>query len=99
MCILSKSAAGLLVSGVVFLVAWLGSFIIYGFGELVECTQENAYYLNEIYRNMIKNCNQNTGTGEQLHVQLEEDKWKCVKCGKLNKKEAMACTCCGKRRF
>lgn len=101
-CVLTGSALALLIPVEIFLVAGLASYFLYGFGELVDCTQHNAYYLEEIYKNMSKNGNQNMVTGQQPQgrpQQLSAAGWECPECKKVNSGEATFCVSCGKRRF
>lgn len=46
-------SVGLILSGFITLivgslVSWVGSFFCYGFGQLIEKTEENNYHLNQI---------------------------------------------------
>ena len=101
-CVATRSAIGLLVPVEIFPVALIASYFLYGFGELVDCTQHNAYYLEEIYKNMSKSGNQNMVTGQQPQgqpQQLNAAGWECPGCKKVNSGEATFCVSCGKRRF
>ena len=99
-CVMSKSPLGLLVAGVIIFVAWLGSFVLYGYGELIDCTQHNAYYLEEIYKNMSKSGNQNMVTGGQPQGQPQQitRSWECSKCRTVNSDTASFCVSCGEER-
>lgn len=98
-CKMSQSPLGLLVAGAIILVAWLGSFVMYGYGELIDSTQENTYYLKEIY-NQLSKSNLNTGSGEQSQGQSDQvmHSWECHKCKALNAGSMSYCENCGTRR-
>lgn len=45
---------GLLAGGGVFLISWIGSFVLYGYGQIVENTDSITYYLEDIARETKK---------------------------------------------
>lgn len=51
--------------------SWIGSFFVYGFGELIEKTTMIAY---------------NTSSNKVESDNAKRDKWKCDKCGKFTSK-------------
>lgn len=45
---------GLLAGGGVFLISWIGSFVLYAYGQMVENTDYMTYYLEEIAKETKK---------------------------------------------
>lgn len=45
---------GLLAGGGVFLISWIGSFVLYAYGQMVENTDSMTYYLEEIAKETKK---------------------------------------------
>ncbi len=62
------------------LLSWLGSMILYGFGELIECTQRIAERLDP-------------PAGEET---VHHEGWTCPHCGTKNLLGNAKCTSCGK---
>lgn len=65
------------------LLSWVGSFVLYGFGDLVESA------------NII--CNLLVSKGEQVEHQKTKlaDTWKCKNCGAENNFSSSQCKGCG----
>lgn len=95
-----------------FLLSWIGSFFLYGFGELIDKTAENAKYTRRISDFLEsqrilatgKLYNQNN-TGAQQNIQetgidvpvKEHHNCVCPNCGTENDDSFVFCTSCGNR--
>lgn len=75
---------GLLIMAVGSLASWIGSFIMYGFGELVESAMETRDMLRRTDGNIIRKDITN--------------KWFCSKCGQENTNVSSQCKSCGQYR-
>lgn len=101
--------AGLLMAGLGALGSWIGSFTLYGFGELIE----NTKIIAENFRKpnpKAKKSNKTASTTKQPPKEeiLEEDfetseddtpvdgenSWLCKKCGTINPNTIWNCKCC-----
>lgn len=83
--------AGLIVAAVGALSSWIGSFLLYGFGELIDKTSEIASKLD--------------GKSESADVPIKSDlapkydpaaKYKCPECGEVFSHGAKNCPGCNK---
>lgn len=80
-------AVFLLYAGIGSLASWLGSFALYGFGELIENSRKTVLLQKkqiEFYEHILKN-NQKIPT---------ENKWRCEKCGLEVSGEYTSCPFC-----
>lgn len=74
------------------LLSWIGSFLLYGFGELIATTMHISYLVDELTSQSRKNYIQ-TQRKEETH-----STWKCVKCGQENTNISAQCKGCGQYR-
>lgn len=80
-------------------VAWISSFVLYGFGELVDNSSKlysDALKQNKNQEIIIKELKKLNG-----EVQIEENKlknWTCESCGTLNDKYSTSCYKCGNKK-
>lgn len=105
---------GLFMMAVGALSGWAGSFVLYGFGELVESV---AVLREDVEQRRLQNGSapaaeqpavsrpaQNSANGYSLsrmaaqREQKRSNGWQCKKCGKLNSTTAMYCGDCGTSR-
>lgn len=98
----------LLTAAVGCLASWVGSFCLYGFGELIEETAMNRRINEQLLSFMSRQQNpetEPTGTERAAAVETHESKgggvywpdgcWNCRKCGTENKREDLFCRECG----
>ena len=80
-------------------VAWISSFLLYGFGELVDNSSKIKSDTEDKKKNqeiIIKELKKLNGD-----IQIEEKKqknWTCENCGTLNDKHASFCYICGNKK-
>ncbi len=99
---------GLLTIIVGVLGSWVGSFVLYGFGELVDCVSQIR---DKMYQRPVSaplyTAEQQSGNSTPVRVAAptyERPKhtlsggWRCKNCGYNNSSTAMYCTDCGKSR-
>ena len=97
----------LIVAGIVLIVggsilSWIGSFVLYGFGELVE----NSSDLVRMKKDEIQSCKTRQGTTSQRSYSNESKldstvrkpnvnpkQWTCPHCGKSNPMTTSICIC------
>ena len=88
------------------LVAWISSWFIYGFGELIENTGATVTQLKSMDKNLganpanvvssQNNTSKNTPANPAdsfLFKDKSSDSWKCKTCGKTNKYYVGTCGC------
>lgn len=79
------------------LASWIGSFVLYGFGQLVEKTEENNQYLcalvnaGEVSRDVYNDF-------FSKHPAAPSTTWVCKKCGTVNPLSRASCKNCGEYR-
>ena len=76
--------AGFLVALIGSLFSWISSFILYGFGELVDSVMR----INDML-------NRTNGIGHKVEVPTV---WYCTSCGQQNTNNSAQCKKCGKFR-
>lgn len=74
------------------LLSWIGSFLLYGFGELIATTMHISYLVDKQTSQLHTNYIQ-TQRKEETH-----STWKCVKCGQENSNISAQCKGCGQYR-
>lgn len=77
----------ILIAGLGSLLSWVGSFALYGFGELIISNKNIEYY-----------CELMSGSAEttdESEVKVDEG-WVCSKCGEKQKSTSIYCNNCGK---
>ena len=79
--------AGLLIMIVAPLVAWISSWLLYGFGQLIE-NSDKLVEINEERFYLQRNSNL------QPEVKHSDKKWKCEKCGSLITADLDHCPIC-----
>ena len=84
-----RGTRGMELSGTVVLLlgplsAWIGSFVLCGFGELVEAAMETRDILSK--------------SGRKSFASTANDTWKCPHCGQENTNVSAQCKGCGKYR-
>ncbi len=86
------------------LVAWISSWFIYGYGELIENTGNTVTQIKSIdqkldsapsnHINTKDNASKNSSTNNSiLFKDKSSDSWKCKTCGKTNKYYVGTCGC------
>lgn len=75
---------GILVMAVGCLLSWVGSFIMYGFGEIVDCVME------------IRDATVYSAPFQAK--ESVSDVWYCTDCGQQNNNTSAQCKGCGKFR-
>lgn len=92
----------LIVSGL--LISWVSSFVLYGFGELVECASDIRA---KLYQRPVAAPQQQPSNITPVRAAApayERPKhtpsggWRCKNCGYSNSSTAMYCTDCGQSR-
>lgn len=78
------AVTGIIVMIVGSLSAWIGSFVLCGFGEMVEATMETRDILRR--------------TGSRTFTNASTDTWKCPHCGQENTTVSSQCKGCGQYR-
>jgi len=72
--------------------SWIGSFVLYGFGELIATTMHISYLIDknssQLHASYIHN---------QKKVELPST-WKCTHCGQENSNVSAQCKGCGQYR-
>ena len=78
-------------------VAWVGSWVLYGFGELIEKTCDNENNSKQILEKLNEKTCENKITPVQTNTARKDvcmHKWLCSGCG--NMRTQTPCECCGK---
>ena len=78
-------------AGVGFLISWIGSFFMYGLGQLIEDTEINRKTNQEILKKL-------QSAPEQPKAPEQPAGWVCAKCGTVNTDESNFCYNCGTRK-
>lgn len=97
--------------GVITLVAgclgsWVGSFFMYGFGQLIESTEANNALLRQIANKMPAQSAPVLGRATSaaaafkpaVHTAAARSEWCCRQCGTVNKQTDIMCRDCGEYR-
>lgn len=86
-----------LVCAAVFVLAsWIGTFVLYGFGELVENSTICRKYIEEnLPGSSMANANYSNYEHMQTDCYVGNDKWLCKNCGEKNAQSAIFCRNCG----
>lgn len=87
---------GVIVLGALF--SWLGSFYIYGFGELIDCTAEIAEKLNTPTSTPDGKAAPKTNLTDVLAKIPTVSHWYCSECGTKNNNNRTVCWQCGKQK-
>ncbi|MBR4457992.1 MAG: zinc finger Ran-binding domain-containing family 2 protein [Clostridia bacterium] len=74
------------------LLSWILGFFAYGFGQLIENTDEIAANTRR------GGGTEASGSGSKSDSVTYYDTWKCLKCGTLNPKSRIECKNCGTLR-
>jgi hypothetical protein len=74
------------------LVSWISSFGLYGFGHLIETTENIEYYLS------TKKEENYTLSKLAAKNEIYDNSWVCGVCGRKNKLEAPYCNGCGHKK-
>ena len=93
--------SGMVVLGIITIVAgsilsWIGSFVLYGFGELVENSSELVEQIEEIRtkKNTAEFYRQPTGSvSSEGDAYSSQNQWICPKCGRRNPITLKVCNC------
>ncbi|MBQ6236269.1 MAG: zinc ribbon domain-containing protein [Clostridia bacterium] len=92
-------------SGLVFLLAWIGSFFMYGLGQLIDDTEINRKTNQQILEKLNSKPVEkapvvNTPPAEPVvNTPVPPvTSWVCPKCGNVNDLNAQFCTNCGTRK-
>ena len=104
---------GLIAGALLFLGSWIGSFFLYGYGELIDSCQKMSYDIQQIKAEVVSNSstpfihgnttNTNTayastsGSTGNFRSQAQS-LWTCKNCGCENSGESIFCTSCGERK-
>ena len=81
--------AGILTAVVGSLLSWVSSFVLYGFGQLVENSDEIVFQNNKLIDIKDDKQNHNTPPSNSSNVKTpfnppeSQHKWKCVSCGEM----------------
>lgn len=67
--------------------SWIGAFFTYGFGQLIENSDYQAYVLSKLERG--------GSAPEASGGSALTDQWVCKKCGRTNPKSRVSCKECG----
>ena len=94
--------AGLLILIVCGLASWLGSFLLYGFGELITKTTEiaeriQAKEMGSIFKS-YGHSQTNAGNSALPSSAQNMELWTCRKCGAKNPSSKLYCKDCGEYR-
>lgn len=104
---------GLLAGILAFLLSWIGSFFLYGYGELIDSCQSMADDIKQIKSQMSPNnsapsflhgnesntINISTSTTETSNFRAQAlGLWTCKNCGCENSGDSLFCTSCGERK-
>lgn len=97
---------GVLIGGA--LSSWIGSFFVYGFGELIDETTMNRRLNEEMYKMMYEQHHldeEPTGAARAAAIGShsieggkQEKAWKCSKCLGYNSSAVVVCKFCGKSK-
>lgn len=77
----------ILIAGLGSLLSWVGSFALYGFGELIISNKNIEHY--------CKLMSGSAGTTDESEVKVGEA-WVCSNCGETQKSTSIYCNSCGK---
>ena len=92
---------GILIPILGTLFSWIGSFFMYGYGQLIEKTEENNYYLANINAYLRPSAQQGSRPALSSVAPLsppsakESTGWVCPKCGTKNSASSVSCSGCG----
>ena len=95
LCVIGDSVLlGLIIIVIGFLSSWIGSFVMFGYGELIEATSETRDMTYELLHRKENNgasaCNASTNA-------VPAGGWRC-NCGRVNAPYTSTCVC-GKSRY
>ncbi|MBE6879245.1 MAG: hypothetical protein E7490_00220 [Ruminococcaceae bacterium] len=96
---------GLLIAAAIVFFSWIGSFVLYGFGDLVENSDITQYYTKKIYDELHEEPNEtthNTGSHSssmsnfrQQALGVNHTCWTCKNCKEDNPNTSVFCQNCG----
>lgn len=90
------------VAGLIALSGWIGSFVLYGYGEMIDSLQSIEAIVTkrsdtENKSSFIQNNNEVSDFRKQA-LGNTTDTWICKNCKKQNASTASFCTSCGERK-
>ena len=97
--IVFKNMFSLLICIIGPFVAWLSSFLLYGFGELVDNSSKIKSDIEDQKKNqqiIIKELKKLNGSNPNEYT--DSKNWTCENCGTLNDKYASFCYICGNKK-
>ena len=95
--------AGILIIVIGSLLSWVGSFVLYGFGELVENSTELVIMKDQEMKRAKRKEDLEQGKQDPVAQPSTSSRvsyanyWKCPKCGKQNPPTTSTCLCGGEK--
>ncbi len=100
-----EDGAYILISIIGPLVAWVGSWLLYGFGELIETNSETRYYVAKILQTRTSSPNEDDAASATVlrksaatqpatpkRTAAPDSGWVCI-CGRVNDFSVATCAC------
>lgn len=86
--------SGLFAFAAVFVASWVGVFLLYGFGELIDSNEKCEYYLSRLQGETNSRFLERLTDSADKH---SESGWLC-ECGTRNRIGSSYCKICGKKK-